>query len=100
MNICKSYRQIKMFPKRGIESLTNIIGSSVDSPDTAAKQMFLVHISKRNMDVDLFAYLFIKTDTMSVMPVLSESEVKWVELAKKVTCHKEVNFYSKIDLAL
>lgn len=72
----------------------------MDSPDTAAKQIFLVHISKRNMDVDLFTYLIIKADTMSVKPVLSENQMKWVELAKKVTRHKEVNFYSKINLAL
>lgn len=93
MNICTSYQQTKMIPKRGIEILTNIIGKSMDSPDAAAKEIFLLHISKKNMDVDLFVYLIIKTDTMSVKSVLSESEMKWVELAKKVIRHKEVNFY-------
>lgn len=96
INICTSYGQTKMFPKRGIESLTNIIGKSMDSPETAAKQIFLVHISKRNMDVDLFAYLIIMTDKMSVKSVLSESEIKWVELAKKVTRNKKVIFYLKM----
>lgn len=95
-NICTSYGETKMFPKRGIESLTNIIGKSVDSPETAAKQIFLVHISKRNMDVELFAYLIIMTDKMSVKSVLSESEINWVELAKKVTRNKEVIFYLKM----
>lgn len=77
--------------------LTNIIGESMDSPDTAAKQIFLLHISTRNMDVDLFSHLIINTDTMRVKSVLSESEMKWLELAKRVSRHKEVNFYSKID---
>ncbi len=89
-----------MFPRKGIEILTNIISEAMDSPDTAAKQIFLVHISKKNMDIDLFVHLIMKTDTMSVRSVLSVNEQKWVELAKKVTRHKEVNFSEKIDLAL
>lgn len=90
INFCTTNRQTKMFSKRGIEVLTNIIRRSVDSPDVVAQQTFLVHITKRNLDLSFLVHLMIKTETMIVKTVPSDDEKKWIQLANKVIHHKQV----------
>lgn len=91
INFCSTYRQTKLFSKVGIETLTKIIGRSTNLPDQIAQEIFLVHISKTNMDVGLFSYFVMNTEVMKVK-IISSDETKWImELAKKVTRHKRVS---------
>lgn len=78
-----------MYPKRGLDSLTTILNGSPSSDDSIAQQVFMVHITKRNIIQEQFLYLMSKTTLMKIIEPTSERE-QWLQLIRKVIEHKEV----------
>ncbi len=90
MNICRTYQEKKRFPKEGLHIIARLLQESSDSTDTIARQVFLVHVTKRYLDVDLMVYLMLKTESMKIKTVVSDDEKNWIEMVKKVIRHKQV----------
>lgn len=70
--------------------MSQIILGTHDSEDTVAAQIFVLHISKRALEENFFAYLVNRAMTFKIKRKLCEDEKQWVELVQKVHHHPEV----------
>ncbi|XP_037025635.1 uncharacterized protein LOC119067014 isoform X2 [Bradysia coprophila] len=98
VNICRTYHNTTLLPKKAFELITELITASTDNPDVVAKQIFLTHITKRIMNVEVFSFHVVRNNCMKIKNVLFDDERKWVELAEKVMSHRQIN--GKIDECL
>lgn len=90
LNVCK-FAPNRKFPLYGLRSIQRILSKDADIEETRLQQMFLVHLSKTNMDVDTLATIIsIRLDSMTAEIRMDENVQMWIDIATATTKHTHV----------
>lgn len=88
LNFCSSYGKTKRYSKSGIDIMAIILRKRLD-PDVISQQLLLMHLSRIPCHQKKFEFLTYTINNMKIKePLLDEKQ--WINLAIKVTQHKEV----------
>lgn len=92
LNFCNTYADLRTYPKKGIQTLNNIISKKLE-PDVIAQQMLLVHVSKMKYDVSTSVFFVSQINQMQLVVNESIDHQKWKQMAKKAVQHSQVIFF-------
>lgn len=91
-NVCK-YAPNRKFPIYGLRAIERIVSKDIVIEETKLQQIYLIHLTKANMDVDTISKMIIlELDSMTAEIQIDEVVEAWISVANATIQHTHVGW--------